>query len=132
MYQSAEGITDYSPGLMQVETPVEKISSLQEEKPHIDANKTCHSELVTRFIRSLKDVHPNVLDSDAAETWEFLKNVIYDKALSSLGKQQCKTQDSFETQSHELLPVIEEKQNVFTAYKRLPNEGTLKVVRSKM
>lgn len=99
------------------------MQSTQEGKPRIDVNNTHHSELVESFLKALQeDALPNEPGRDATETWECLRDVIYDTTLSTFGKRQGKTQDWFEDNSDVMLPAIEEKRNALIAYKKSSND----------
>ena len=80
------------------------------------------------FVQVLEDSLPGP-PANAQDRWEHFRDAVYNAVLSTFGKKTSKSADWFEAHSEEMTPVIEAR-NALTAYKAIPSEQNLEVLRA--
>ena len=69
--------------------------------------------------RGLEDALPGASSPCATERWEYLRDTVYNAAVTTFGKRKGKTNGWFEAHSKEIIPVIEENRRALASYKNL-------------
>ena len=85
-------------------------------------------EKVKEFIRVLEDALPCPAKTSAAQRWEYLRDIIYNAASLTFGKNR-QTGDWFEVHLDEIQPFTDEKRRALASYKSSPSERTLQMLR---
>ena len=74
--------------------------------------------------------HQDSADQSAVEIWKYIRDSIYNTAMSTFGKRKKQNVDWFEANLEKMEPAIQAKHTSLINYKKHPTENTLYSLRS--
>lgn len=131
-YHSADCDTDHSLVCTRMCFNPQKIHhTKQKGRPRINFNSAVNPEIHDNFIDQLTAALTQDNSAPSAEdSWKYIRDTIYDTAMSTLGRQEKKNQDWFEANLSVMEPVITAKRNALIKYKQAPSQKNLAALRT--
>ena len=132
-YHSADCDTDHALVASKLRlTPKRIHHSKTKGRPRINTSCAGNSELTIQFTSKLQDaLNERQTTDDAVDSeWTFLRDAVYNTAISTYGKRERKNADWFEAHWEEMKPVTEAKRKALLAHKDKSSQSTQLALRA--
>ena len=130
-YHSADCDTDHTLVCCKMRLKPQKVYSTQKKgKARLDLTRTVNPNLCAELTKSLEGSLKNYTANGIEESWSFIRDAIYNSALSVLGKKKKKNTDWFDANLPEMTTSIEAKREALVTYKNDPTQENLSRLRT--